>query len=71
MQLNPPAQEGVMRRRLRGLLVWSGLTLLAALALALAMVIASLALELGSGPAPPPPTSPIQFSPAGGHPTPQ
>jgi hypothetical protein len=69
MQLNPPAQEGEMRRRLRGLLIWSGLTLLAALALA--MVIASLALELGSGPAPPPPTSPIQFSPAGGHPTPQ
>jgi hypothetical protein len=71
MLLNPPAQEGEMRRRLRGLLVWSGLTLLAALALALALVIASLALELGSGPAPPPPTSPIQFSPAGGHPTPQ
>jgi hypothetical protein len=70
MQLDPPAQEGEVRRRLRGLLVWSGLTLLAALALALAMVIASLALELGSGPAPPPPTSPIQFSPAGGHPTP-
>jgi hypothetical protein len=60
----------VTRRRLRGLLVWSGLTLLAALALALAMVIASLALELGSGPAPPP-TSPIQFSPPVGHPMPQ
>ena len=57
MQLNPPAQEGEMRRRLRGLLVWSGLTLLAALAL-----------ELGSGPAPPPPTSPIQFNLPGGHP---
>jgi hypothetical protein len=68
MQLDPPAQEGEVRRRFRGLLVWSGLTLLAALALAL--VIASLALELGSGPAPPP-TSPIQFSPPGGHPTPQ
>jgi hypothetical protein len=68
MQLNPPAQEGEVRRRLRGLLVWSGLTLLAAVALALAMVIASLALELGSAPAPPPPTSPIQFSPPGGHP---
>jgi hypothetical protein len=54
-----------MRRRLRGLLVWSGLTLLAALAMALAMVIASLALELGSQPAPPP-TSPIQISPPGG-----
>jgi len=71
MQLNPPAQEGEVRRRLRGLLVWGGLTLLAALALALAMVIASLALELGSGPASPPPTPPIQFSPPGGHPTPQ
>jgi hypothetical protein len=67
MQLDPPAQEGEVRRRLRGLLVWSGLTLLAALALALALalVIASLALELGSQPAPPP-TSPIQISPPGG-----
>jgi hypothetical protein len=65
MRLDPPAQEGEVRRRLRGLLVWSGLTLLAALALALAMVIASLALELGSQPAPPP-TSPIQISPPGG-----
>jgi hypothetical protein len=34
MQLDPPAQEGEVRRRFRGLLVWSGLTLLAALALA-------------------------------------
>jgi hypothetical protein len=68
MQLDPPAQESDARRRLRRLLVWSGLTLLAALAIALAMVIASLALELGSKPAPPPPTSPIQFSPPGGHP---
>jgi hypothetical protein len=67
MQLHPPAQEGDAGRRLRGLLVWSGLTLLAAVALALAMVIASLALELGSGP-PPAPTPPIQFSPPGGHP---
>jgi hypothetical protein len=66
MQLDPPAQEGEVRRRLRGLLVWSGLTLLAALALALAMIIASLALELGSQPAPPSPTSPIQISPPGG-----
>jgi hypothetical protein len=65
MQLDPPAQEGEVRRRLNRLLVWSGLTLLAALALALAMVIASLALELGSQPAPPP-TSPIQISPPGG-----
>ncbi len=67
MQLNSPAQGGPARRRVRGVLVWSGLTLLAALALALAMVITSLALELGSQPAPPPPTPPIQFSPPGGH----
>jgi hypothetical protein len=71
MQLDPPVREGEVRRRLRGLLVWCGLTLLAAVALALAMVIASLALELGSETAPPPPTSPIQFNPPGGHPTPQ
>ena len=67
MQLDPPAQGGEAGRRLRGLVIWSGLTLLAALAIALALVIASLALELGSGPAPPPPTPPIQFSPPGGH----
>ena len=52
MQLDPPAPGSHARRRLRGVLVWSGLTLLAAVALALAMVIASLALELGSQPAP-------------------
>jgi hypothetical protein len=61
MQLDPPAQEGEVRRRLGGLLVWSGLTLLVALALA----IASLALELASQPAPHP-TLPIPFSPPGG-----
>jgi hypothetical protein len=68
MRLDRPAQGGDPRRLLRGLLLWSGLTLLAALALALAMVIASLALQLGSEPAPPP-TSSIQFSPPGGHST--
>jgi hypothetical protein len=47
MPLDPPAQEDTARRRLRTVLVWSGLTLLAALALVLALVIASLALELG------------------------
>jgi hypothetical protein len=67
MPPDPPAQEGDARRRLRGRLVWSALTLLAAVALALAMVIASLALELGSEPTPPP-TSPIPFSPPGSHP---
>jgi hypothetical protein len=73
MQLDPPAPGSHTHRRLRGVLVWGGLTLLAAVALALAMVIASLALELGSDPAPtaPPPTAPIQFSPPGGHATPQ
>ena len=65
MQLDSPAPVGDAGRRLRRVLVWSGLTLLAAVALAL--VIASLALELGSEPAPPP-TSPIQFSPPAGHP---
>jgi hypothetical protein len=70
MQLDSPAPAGEAGRRLRGMLIWGGVTLLAALALALAMVVASLALELGSEPAPPP-TSPIQFSPPGGHPTPQ
>jgi hypothetical protein len=66
MQPDPSARGGDARRRLRGLLVWSGLALLAAVALALAMVIASLALELGSEPAPLP-TAPIPFSPPGGH----
>jgi hypothetical protein len=66
MQLHPPIQDRLARRRLRGVLVWSGLTLLAALAIALALVIATLALELGTEP-PPPPTPPIQFSPPGGH----
>jgi hypothetical protein len=70
MQLDPPAQDGDTRRRFHTVLIWSGLTLLAAVALALAMVIVSLALELGSEPVPP--TSPIQLSPpGGGHPRPQ
>ena len=66
MQLDPPAQDQQTHRRLRGVLVWSGLTLLAALA------IATLALELGSEPAPPP-TTPTQIGPSGGggHPMPQ
>jgi hypothetical protein len=67
MQLDPPAPGGEARRRFGRVLVWSGLTLLAALALALAMVIASLALELGSQPAPSP-TPPMQISPPIGHP---
>ena len=70
MQLDRPARGGNPRHRLLGLLIWSGLTLLAALALALAMVMVSLALELGSKPAPLP-TSPTQFSLPSGHPMPQ
>jgi hypothetical protein len=70
MQPDPPTQGRVTRRRLRGLLVWGGLTLLAAVALALAMVIASLALELRSEPAPPP-TPPMEWTPGGGHASPQ
>jgi hypothetical protein len=70
MELDPPASGGEVHRRFGRVLVWSGLTLLAALALALAMVIASLALELGSQPAPPS-TPPMQFSPPVGHPMPQ
>ena len=65
MQLDLPAQDRPARHRLRGVLVWSGLTLLAALAIGLALVIATLALELGSEP-PPPPTTPMPVSPPGG-----
>jgi hypothetical protein len=70
MQLDPPAFGAEGRRRFRRVLVWGGLTLLAALAIALALVIASLALELGSQPAPPA-TPPMQFSPPVGHAMPQ
>ena len=65
MQLDPPAQDRQARRRLRAVLVWSGLTLLAALAIALGLVIAALAQDLGSEPAPPP-TAPVQIGPSGG-----
>jgi hypothetical protein len=72
MQLDPPARDRPARHGLRAVLVWSGLTLLAALAIALALVIATLALELGSEPAPPP-IAPTQIGPSGGsgHPMPQ
>ena len=65
MQLDPPAQDRPARHRLRGALVWSGLTLLTALAIALTLVIATLTQELRSEPAPPP-TTPMHVSPAGG-----
>jgi hypothetical protein len=57
------------RARGRGLLVWSAVTLLAALALALVMVLASLA----SAPADPAPPSrpPMQFRPSVGHARPE
>jgi hypothetical protein len=68
MQLAPPAGE-VIGRRFRGVLIWSALTLLAAVALALTMVLVGLALEPRSEPAPPP-KPPRELSPAG-HQSPQ
>ena len=65
MQLDPPAQDRQARHRLRAALVWSGLTLLAALAIALTLVVATLTQELRSEPAPPP-TAPMHVSPPGG-----
>ena len=61
-----PAPSGVRNGRVRQVLVWSALTLLAAVALALAMALASLAVA-PADPAPPPPTSPLQFGPSMGH----
>jgi hypothetical protein len=57
----PSAAAGRVRR----LLVWSALTLLAALALTLALVLA----ELAAAPAEPapPPKPPMQFGPSMGH----
>lgn len=69
MQLDPPAPDAGTSRRLRRLLVWSVLTVLAAIALALAMVLASLALAPHPDSAPPP-TAPMQF-PVGGGPRPE
>jgi hypothetical protein len=48
MQLNPPLSGAEARRRFRRVLVWSSLTLLAALALALALAMVIASLELGS-----------------------
>jgi hypothetical protein len=64
MPLESPAQDHPVHRRPRPVLVWSGLTLLAALAIALALLIATLALDLGTDPDPSPP---IKFSPPAGH----
>jgi hypothetical protein len=60
------AQDHQAHRRLRPVLVWSGLSLLTALAIALALLIATLALQLGTDPAPSP-CPPIQISPPAGH----
>jgi hypothetical protein len=57
------------RRRVRPLLVWGALTLLAALALALALVLAGLVVA-PADPAPPP-KPPMHFGPSVGHPRPQ
>jgi hypothetical protein len=65
MELDPPVHGGASRR-LRGLLVWSALVLLAAIALVLVMLVAGLAVEPRSQPVPAP-TPPIQISPPGGH----
>jgi hypothetical protein len=64
MRLDLPEPDAAPSRRLWRLLVWGGVTVLAAIALALAMVLANLALTPHSDPAPPP-TAPIQI-PSGG-----
>jgi hypothetical protein len=61
-----PALGGVRDSRGRHVLVWSALTLLAAVALALTIVLAILA-AVPADPAPPPPTSPMQLGPSMGH----
>ena len=61
-----PALGGMRNGRVRHVLVWSALTLLAAVALALTIVLATLVVA-PADPAPPPPTSPMQFGPSMGH----
>lgn len=70
MPLELSAQDHPLHRRLRPVLVWSGLTLLAALAIALALLIATLALDLGTDPDPSP-SPPIQLGSPAGHATAQ
>jgi hypothetical protein len=70
MPLELSAKDHPLHRRLRPVLVWSGLTLLAALAIALALLIATLALELGTDPAPSP-SPPIEIGSPAGHATAQ
>ena len=57
-----PAPGGVRNLRARHVLVWTVLTLLAALALVVATLVVAPA-----DPAPPPPTTPMQFGPSMGH----
>jgi hypothetical protein len=61
-----PDPGGVRNGRGRHVLLWTALTLLAAVALALTIVVASLAVAPAE-PAPPPPTSPMRFGPSMGH----
>jgi hypothetical protein len=64
-ETNPQPAPGAAGGRVRRLLVWSALMLLAALALTLALVVA----ELAAAPADPAPLPkpPMQFGPAMGH----
>jgi hypothetical protein len=64
-----PVGAAVGDGRGRRLLVWTAVTLLAALALALAVVLASLA-SAPADPAPPP-KPPMQFGPSNGHARPE
>ena len=57
-----PVPGGSAVGRVRRVLVWTVLTLLAALALVVATLVVAPA-----DPAPPPPTSPMQFGPSMGH----
>jgi hypothetical protein len=68
--MQQPIGGAVAGGRGRGLLVWSAVTLLAALALALVMMLASLA-SAPADPAPPPPKPPMQFGPSVGHARPE
>jgi hypothetical protein len=67
--LEQPVEGAVAGRPRRRLLVWTAMTLLAALALALAIVVASLA-SAPADPAPPP-RPPMQFGTSVGHARPE
>ena len=67
--LEQPVEGAVAGRPHRRLLLWTAVTLLAALALALAIVVASLA-SAPADPAPPP-RPPMQFGTSVGHARPE